>query len=79
MATTTKKVPVQAPSKQANPAGVVKSAIAPEESIRFRAYEIFRLRTAKGQFGDAMSDWLQAEREIAGRTLTAAKTPELRA
>jgi hypothetical protein len=37
-----------------------------EKAIRCRAYEIFLARAASGTPGDAQSDWLQAEREMAG-------------
>ena len=36
-----------------------------DELIRFRAYELYRERG--GQPGDAMADWLQAEREYVER------------
>jgi hypothetical protein len=36
------------------------------DCIRARAYEIFRARRANGSAGDALSDWLQAERELGG-------------
>jgi len=32
-----------------------------EEEIRKKAEEIFLMRTAKGEAGDAMQDWLEAE------------------
>jgi hypothetical protein len=32
-----------------------------EEQIRKKAEEIFLMRTAKGQAGDALQDWLEAE------------------
>jgi len=44
---------------------VVKSASKPiptEEQIRLRAYQIYLARN--GGPGDAMSDWIQAEREL---------------
>ncbi len=47
-------------------AGVTKSRSKPmptEEQIRARAYEIY-LRRNNGP-GDALSDWIQAERELA--------------
>jgi hypothetical protein len=34
------------------------------ERIRARAFEIFRARSGAG--GDALADWLQAERELSG-------------
>lgn len=34
-----------------------------QEEIRKRAEEIFKQRTAAGRPGDALSDWLQAEKE----------------
>lgn len=37
-----------------------------EERIRGRAFEIYTARAANGAPGDAVSDWLQAEREING-------------
>jgi hypothetical protein len=36
------------------------------ERIRERAYEIYRTRSASGGTGDAISDWVQAERELSG-------------
>jgi hypothetical protein len=35
-----------------------------EDAIRVRALEIFLGRNGSGVWGDAMSDWLQAEREV---------------
>ena len=34
------------------------------DAVRRRAYEIYLARAAKGQPGNAASDWLQAEREL---------------
>ena len=34
------------------------------EKIRARAHEIYLGRVASGRFGDAASDWSQAEREL---------------
>lgn len=39
---------------------------ATPDRIRSRAYEIFSARRANGAAGDALSDWLQAEREVNG-------------
>lgn len=39
---------------------------ASPERIRARAYEIYLKRCNDGQGGDALSDWLQAERELNG-------------
>lgn len=39
-------------------------ASVPSERIQARAYEIFRARNGGG--GDALTDWLQAEREVRG-------------
>lgn len=36
----------------------------PCDCIRARAYEIFAARSANGARGDAVSDWLRAEREL---------------
>lgn len=49
-------IPVGAPSNP--PAGA--------ERIRARAYEIYQQRVKRGTPGDAVSDWVQAEREIRG-------------
>jgi Protein of unknown function (DUF2934) len=51
----TKRVPTEAPRPESLHA-------TPEEEIRRRAYEIFLERGAEP--GDALSDWLQAEREL---------------
>lgn len=46
-------------------AGVeVKAAPATQDAIRKRAYELYAERTAKGQPGDAKTDWLKAEKEL---------------
>lgn len=37
-----------------------------QQRIRARAYEIYQTRRDNGGEGDAMSDWLQAERETNG-------------
>lgn len=39
-----------------------------QKRIEARAYELYRSRTQNGGTGDAVSDWLQAEREINGST-----------
>jgi hypothetical protein len=36
------------------------------DRIRARAYEIYLTRDQNGQRGDAVSDWLEAERELGG-------------
>lgn len=46
---------------------------APAERIRARAYEIYLARRGSGTPGDALADWLQAERELNGST--PAQTP----
>lgn len=38
------------------------------DDVRLRAYEIYLNR---GSFGDALSDWLQAEQELRGGDATA--------
>ncbi len=38
-----------------------------DEAIRRRAYEISLARAQSGLEGDALSDWLQAEREVGER------------
>lgn len=37
------------------------------ESIRKRAYELYLARAAKGQPGNAATDWTQAERDLLGK------------
>ena len=78
MATTTKRVSVKAASKQNNTAGVENSATASEQEICFRAYEIFQMRVGNGMTGDAMSDWLQAEKDLVSRTLAGTKKTQVR-
>ena len=41
------------------------------DRIRILAYEIYETRSSSGMLGDAVSDWLEAERRLAE-----AKTPE---
>jgi hypothetical protein len=38
-----------------------------EQQVRERAYERFLARTETGEGGDALSDWLAAEADVAGR------------
>lgn len=58
------------PTPAAIAPGTVRSAPtrspASPERIRARAYEIYLKRCNGGQRGDALSDWLQAERELNG-------------
>ena len=42
----------------------LSSPLAGVDAVRLRAYEIFLSRNGDG---DALSDWLQAERELLGR------------
>jgi len=69
MATKAKKVSVKAVASTSNPAGVLKSGKLSAEDIRFRAYEIFQTRVGDGHAGNAISDWLQAERELVNTAL----------
>lgn len=71
MATKAKRVSVKAAANTSNPAGVLKTGKLSEEDIRFRAYEIFQTRAVAGQPGNAMADWLQAERELVNTALRA--------
>lgn len=41
-------------------------AMVSDEQIREHAYEIFQARRENGNFGDSVSDWLQAERKLRG-------------
>ncbi len=36
------------------------------EDIRLRAEQIYKVRVNNGGHGDALSDWLQAEKELSG-------------
>jgi hypothetical protein len=47
------------------------SSSATAEAVRARAYEIYQERSRRGDRGDALSDWMQAERELAGRARAA--------
>ena len=40
------------------------SSVTVDDQIRNRAQELFETRQRTGTPGDALSDWLQAEREI---------------
>lgn len=44
----------------------LSSSTAGADQIRCRAYQIYRSRAQNGGAGDAVSDWLEAEREING-------------
>jgi hypothetical protein len=46
------------------PPGVTMPKSQREERIRKRAQEIYAHRSAAGEAGDALSDWLQAEEEV---------------
>lgn len=41
------------------------------ERIRARAYELFETRRATGAVGDAATDWMQAEQELAALAIGA--------
>jgi hypothetical protein len=41
-----------------------KKAVVTDEDIRRRAEEIFKERTARGEHGDHLSDWIKAEKEL---------------
>lgn len=62
---TNRRVVVKSESKSSRPKAE-PSRIA-EDEIRERAGEIYLARMAAGRHGDAMSDWLQAERELKQR------------
>lgn len=49
--------------KSAPAAGRVAAEITPDR-VRARAYELFQARRGTPERGDAVSDWLQAEREL---------------
>ncbi|HKQ48859.1 MAG TPA: DUF2934 domain-containing protein [Phycisphaerae bacterium] len=46
------------------PAPTTIPSVPDQETIRARAYEIYEQRVATGRFGDAGSDWQQAEAEL---------------
>lgn len=48
------------------------------DRIEARAYEIFQTRQRNAGPGDAMSDWLQAERELNGPAPSPAAAVEIR-
>lgn len=57
--------PVEAPPPVPEAALPEPAPIVPtEDQIRARAFEIYRRRMERGLPGDAVSDWLQAEREL---------------
>jgi hypothetical protein len=41
-----------------------KKVVITDEDIRRRAEEIFKERTARGESGDHLSDWIKAEKEL---------------
>ena len=43
---------------------IVESACLAADRVRERAFEIFQERCAAGRPGDAVADWVQAEREL---------------
>lgn len=43
-----------------------------DDQIRARAYDIYQRRMRRGEPGDALTDWLQAERELRAPPTTAA-------
>jgi hypothetical protein len=50
-------------------AGVPRGQDGPsEDMIRQRAHQLYLSRASSGQPGDAVSDWLQAEREPRGKS-----------
>jgi hypothetical protein len=55
--------------KRTNPKSMLGSDVTgrhpiSEEHIRFHAYMLFQDRLRHGRSGDALADWLQAEREL---------------
>jgi hypothetical protein len=51
-------------AQQVSDARAGQSPVHASESIRRRAHEIYCDRVNRGAGGDALSDWLQAEREL---------------
>jgi hypothetical protein len=45
--------------------------------VRARAYEIYRARNGNEAEADAVSDWLQAEREVNGGAATPGTAPSI--
>ncbi|MBL0928063.1 MAG: DUF2934 domain-containing protein [Phycisphaerales bacterium] len=56
------------PGADKRPQPPAPSPVGPslDDRIRARAYQLFRQRTNNAHSGDALSDWLQAERELDG-------------
>ncbi len=50
------------------PAPAVPGVVSLSEQIRARAFQIYQARKIGGIRGDAVSDWLQAELELSGKT-----------
>ena len=75
MSTMTNAVPAKSVSKKAA-VSLNQSTLPREpasggptaERIRERAYQIYIERRAKGENGDSLSDWLEAERELTSST-----------
>lgn len=75
MSTMTNAVPAKSASKKAAvslnqstlPRELASGGVTTER-IRERAYQIYIERRAKGESGDSLSDWLQAERGLTGST-----------
>ena len=53
-----------ATKKTTTKAGTTSKKRITEEDIRLRAQKIYQERLAAGNYGDHLSDWLQAEKEI---------------
>jgi hypothetical protein len=64
MASGDRKLVTSRPVTQRRPSSVLKPPKTSEDDIRVRAYAIFQTRMRDGLPGNAMSDWLQAEREL---------------
>jgi hypothetical protein len=43
-----------------------KAEAPAEDDIRILAYDLFEQRQADGEQGDAVSDWIEAERRLSG-------------
>src|SRR5262245_27604983 len=49
-----------------SPTAASVTPVAAEHQITARAHAIYIDRTSSGRWGDAISDWVQAERELGG-------------
>lgn len=59
-----KKTPVRRKKTASTPAAKSTVTIISQEEISLRAYYIAESRRSRGESGDEISDWLEAERQL---------------